>query len=62
MQDDGRSLYHTFHNTASFIPSDSNTEARPATANKSWALRVLARGKTRGADKLLDWVVNYRNL
>lgn len=62
MQEDGRCLYHTFHNTASFIPNDYNIGASPAAANKSWALRVLARGKTQGADKLLDWVVNYRNL
>lgn len=62
MQDDGRSLYHTFHNTASFIPNDYNLGASSAAANKSWALRVLARGKTQGADKLLDWVVHYRNL
>lgn len=62
MQEDGRSLYHTFHNTASFIPNDYKLGASPAAANKSWALRVLARGKTQGADKLLDWVVNYRNL
>lgn len=62
MQEDGRCLYHTFHNTASFIPNDYKVGASPAAANKSWALRVLARGKTQGADKLLDWVVNYRNL
>lgn len=62
MQEDGRSLYHTFHNTASFVPNEYNLGASPAAANRSWALRVLARGKTQGADKLLDWVVNYRNL
>lgn len=62
MQEDGRCLYHTFHNTASFIPNDYKLGASPAATKKSWALRVLARGKTQGADKLLDWVVNYRNL
>ncbi|MCJ1469663.1 DNA binding protein [Pseudocyphellaria aurata] len=53
VHEEGELLYRKFHNAASSEATATNV---PARVNKSWTLTVLARGKTSGADKILDWM------
>lgn len=55
IHEEGEILYQKFHSVASSEVTVTNI---PTRVNKSWTLTVLARGKTSGADKLLDWMAS----